>query len=470
MTQVRHTAPTTDGSPYALHFRRTLKLAWPIIISRTGLALLFAVDTFITGQVSADELAGLAVGSAPMFTVMLVCLGAMQSTVVLSAQALGSHRLKDVGDIFRASIVNAVVLGLIAGLMSLWAYPFFLATGQSEAVATLSAKVSFHFAWGLPGLMMFLVGNLVLESTERPQVGMVVMVVANLANLALDGIFVLGWFNPAGPGGAVAAMATTSIVRWGMAIATLSALFVMARRAGDPHGVIGSPKLWLQSLVTLGGANGKAIRRMGLPMGLGQGVESAAFATMTLLAGALGATAVAAYQATMTVMSLVYMNSVGTGGATSIRVGNAVGRRFPIDLHRAGWSGILLGGLLSGAWGVLMIIFHEPLGRVMVEDPATAAIASTTMLMAGFFVAFDSMMGVSMGALRGLGDVWVPLILQSAAFWLVSVPMGWLMALHFGWGASGLYVGIGAGIAASLLLLVPRFKIAAKNTSSRWNS
>lgn len=462
------TPPATDGNPFGWHLRRTLHLALPIIVSRAGLVLLFTVDSLTTGRAGGLELAAFGLGSAPLMTLMLVCLGAMQATVVLSAQSIGRGEPEAVGAVLRAGLSNALLLGVGVTLLSAFAEPFFLATGQEPAVAGLAAEVAFAFGWGMPGLLMFMTANLVLEATDRPRPGMVIMIAANLVNLALDAVFVLGWGGLVEPGGAATAMATSSLVRWGAFAAAMAVLFDAARRDGDRHGVIGPRGAWLRSLGDLGGESGRTIRRLGLPMGLGQGVESAAFATIVFLAGLLGTTVLAAHQTTMTVLSLVYMNAVGLGGAATIRVGNALGRRHPQDLARAGWTAIGLGGLFSGVLGLFMIAFPETIARAVVEDPEVVAIATGTLRFCGFVVAFDAMMGVSMGALRGLGDVWMPLWLQSAAFWFVGVPVAWIAADRWNLGAIGLFVGIAAGIAASLILLAPRFRFACAAAARRW--
>lgn len=439
------------------HAFDTLRLGLPITLSRTGLIGLFAVDTIAVGQRGGLELAALGVGTAPMMTLMLVCLGALQATMVLSARAIGEGDPRAVGAIFRAAAVNALALGIAAGLMSLFAERFFLATGQAPDVARLAGKVAAQFAWGMPAFLLFLSVNLTLETIGRPKIGVVIMAIANLANILLDGVFVLGWGGLTGPGGAVAAVATTSLVRAGMAIGAATVLFAIVAREGDPYGFRVALRDWVAALLGMGGRHGRELRRLGLPMGLGQGVESAAFSAMVLIAGVMGQEAVAAHQATMTMMSLVYMNAVGLGAAASIRVGSAVGRGAMDDVRLAGFSAIVTGGLLSGACGLLMALFHMPLAHGMIGDPAAAAIAAGTLLIAALLVAFDSMMGVAMGALRGVGDVWMPLWMQSAAFWFVSVPVAMLTGIHWGYGANGLYFGIGAGILTSLSLLTPRF-------------
>ncbi len=466
--QIVAPAAPAGGHSLSWHSAQTVKLAAPIIISRLGLMALFTVDTMMAGQVDALQLAGLALGTSPLLTLMLVSLGAMQATVVLTAQAVGRGDDRVVGDVLRAGFINALILGTLIGLITLAARPFFLAIGQDPAVTEVATEVAYAFAWGMPGQLLFIVANLVLEATNRPRVGMVIMLVANIANIALDGIFVFGWGGLVETGGAATAMATSSVVRWGIFLVALGVLVHRARQDGDRHRVIATLRDWVRSAVTLGGHDGRTIRRIGLPMGLGQGVESAAFATVLFFAGLLGTAVLAAHQSTLTVMGIVYMNAVGIGGAASIRVGQAAGMRSGPDLIRAGWSAISIGGIVSGLCGLVMIAFSAPIAHFIVDDPAAAAIATTTIWFCGFLVAFDAMMGVAMGALRGLGDVWQPLWLQSAAFWFVSVPVAYGLGIWLDYGAVGLFWGIAAGIAASLGLLLPRFHSVSQAKAAHW--
>nr|WP_246329585.1 MATE family efflux transporter [Chthonobacter rhizosphaerae] len=452
-----------EAQPLGVHVEKTLRLAAPIIVARAGLVVLISVDSIMAGHAGQLDLAAFGLGVAPLMTLMLVCLGALQATVVLAAQAIGRGEPHTVGEVLRAGLVNALVLGCLAGGLALAAEPFFLATGQQPEVAAAGARVAEVFALGLPGLLLFITVNLILEATGRARTGMVLMLIANVLNVLADGVLVLGWGGlVAEGGGAVTATATSTVLRWGLFAAAIAILLRDSRRDGDRYRMLADAGQWWRTAVTLGGEPGRVIRRMGLPMGLAQGVESAAFSTMVFFAGLLGTAALAAHQTTMTVMSLVYMNAVGLAGATSIRVGNAVGRRGAVDMARAGWSGIGLGGLLSGLCGLAMILQPEAIARFVVSDPAAVAVATETLRFAGLFTAFDAMMGVAMGALRGVGDVWVPLGLQSAAFWIAAVPTGWLFGFHLDYGAVGLFAGIGAGITASLALLLPRFHLASR--------
>ena len=73
------------------------------------------------------------------------------------------------------------------------------------------------------------------------------------------------------------------------------------------------------------------------------------------------------------------------------------------------------------------------------------------------WLVFDGMMAVTLGALRGTGDVWMPCVMQSIAFWLIGLPIAYYLSVNLEYGIIGLWYGLGSGIFISLLLLVPRF-------------
>jgi MATE family multidrug resistance protein len=192
-------------------------------------------------------------------------------------------------------------------------------------------------------------------------------------------------------------------------------------------------------------------------MGLAQGIESAAFACIVFVAGTLGTIALAAHQITMSVVTLVYMTAVGMAGATAIRVGHAVGAGSRPDILRAGTVGIALGALISLPVGIAIALAPDRIAGIYTDEPAVLAITRHTFLVAGILLAFDAAMGVVTGALRGAGDVWVPTLAQTAAFWMVGLPVAIWLATSGGLGPVGLMAGIVIGTLASLGILLPRF-------------
>ncbi len=442
--------------PYAVHLRRTFGFALPIMIARTALILMFTVDVLITGWAGGVELAYLGLGSAPQLTLILIAIGALQAGVVLMAQALGAEDGPRFRAAFAAMIVHAIFLGLIIIFLTIGTYPLFIATGQTPDIAAGAARISTLCSFGTMGLLLFIAGNAYLEVTGRPRTGMSVMLVLGIVNVAANGVFALGWGGLVEPMGAVGAILTSSVLRW----AAAAAVFLLILReitSANPHGLSLSWSGAVRSFGTLGGDLGRTLRRLGLPMGIAQGVESAAFAALVLMAGRMGADALAGYQIAITLTTFVFMLAVGMAGATSMRVGRALGRGALADLRRAGWSGIALSIVISLPVAALFLFGASWLAALFTSDPAVREIACGAIQVVAFMLSMDAAMAVALGALRGVNDVWIPLALQITAFWLIAVPAAAFFGFGWAFGPAGLFLGVILGVAASFAGLAWRF-------------
>jgi MATE family multidrug resistance protein len=292
---------------------------------------------------------------------------------------------------------------------------------------------------------------------------MAIMILVALVDVPLNGIFALGWGGFVEPAGAVAAVATSSVMRSVAFILAIAILLRWEGRLGDPRRVVAACT-W-----RVGEAPGvhRRFRRIGLPMSLAQGVESAGFSALVILGGRISTEALAAHQATLALLSLIYMVAVGIGGATAIRVGNAVGRGSRADLRIAGWSGVILAGAASLPFGLVLFLAPGAVAALFGQSGTSMALTAATIAVAGLVVPFDAMMGASLGALRGAADVWMAFAIQAAAFWIVAVPLAGLLGIRWELGAPGLIFGVLAGVTISFALLALRFWAIAKRAVRR---
>jgi MATE family multidrug resistance protein len=266
--------------------------------------------------------------------------------------------------------------------------------------------------------------------------------------------------------GAEGIMLASSLARTAAGLSIVAILVIAALRMDtfrilSLEGAKGSVRPGLGSLFQ--GPEAASLRRMGLPMGLAQGVESAAFATVVMFAGLIGTAELAAYQTTMTLVTLTFMMAIGTAGATAIRVGRAFGEGRRLDMARAGWMGIALGGLWPVPVAIFFLVSPETAARLVTDDPVTVAAASQALFVAGLMLSVDAMMAVALGALRGMGDVWWPTMLQIAAFWCVAIPVAYIGGLVMDLGAGALIGGLLAGILVSLAGLLTRYHLATRD-------
>ena len=130
-TEVRK-PPFLGRLPLSQHIIRHLHLAVPVSLARAGLFVMISVDSIMTGRAGAATLAHYAISLAPQVTVMVLGIGLLVGTVVLTAQADGAGRSRDCGPIWTTSLWIGAVLGVASGVVLLWGEPILLLFGQER--------------------------------------------------------------------------------------------------------------------------------------------------------------------------------------------------------------------------------------------------------------------------------------------------------------------------------------------------
>jgi MATE family multidrug resistance protein len=161
------------------------------------------------------------------------------------------------------------------------------------------------------------------------------------------------------------------------------------------------------------------------------------------------------------------MVAVGMSAATAVRVGHAVGAGAHERVARAGLAGISLAFLIMCVFGLAVAAAPQTIAAAYVDDAAVLRIARQTLTAVALMVVIDGVMTVTMGALRGMGDVRWPAFMHGIAFWVVGVPVAWALAFPGGFGPVGLILGISLAMLISLILLGLRFRLVASRAVAR---
>jgi len=429
--------------------RSIVRLAVPITASRLGGLLLITVDIVMLGHVDGTALAYYGLANSLVMVPFLIGVGMLVGIAVLTAQARGAGRDIECGAIWRVGLAHALLMGAAFSALSLLGGDLLALIGQTPALAEGGGRALIALGLGLPGVLAFVACTIFLEAVGRPRVGVVVMLAANVLNLALNAVMI---GDGPGLGGAVGAALATSICRTLMALALVVYILRLPEaQLYNLRGPLQGP--WQVSA---------RLRRLGYGFGVAQGLESAAFASLSLFAGLLGAAAVASYQIVLNVVAFAFMAAVGVATATGVGVGHAVGRRDRRALAQAGWSGVATITVFMLGVGAIVVLAPEAIVRLYSADPDLLVMAVPAMVLAGLMLIPDGMQAVLMGALRGAGDVWAPTAMHLFAFIGVMMPGAWLLAIDLDYGLPGL-LGAGIlGVGTAALLLGGRFLMLSR--------
>jgi MATE family multidrug resistance protein len=419
--------------------RPTLALALPMIVGQVSQMLIGLSDNAFIGRVGTVELAAAAFTHGIFGMFYIVGIGLLLPVGVFTARDHGAGDDAGCAAWLRhgramALAVGLAALALLAGLAT-QLHRF----GQPPEVVAVMKPFYLLIAASLIPTLYFQVQRQYLDAMGRPWVGTSIM----LADIALNAL--LNWMFIWGHLGAPALGLT------GSGVATL-----IARTAA-----VGFIALWLRReqapAGTLTRGKFREMLAMGLPAAGSLLFESGAFAAAALMMGWLGATALAAHQIALSCAALTFMVPLGLSMATSIRISKALGSGRSDVLRAIGFGSLGLSGGVMLTFAVVFMTGGAWLARGFTADGAVIALAAQLLGVAALFQLFDGTQVVASGALRGLTDVKVPTVITFVAYWLVSLPVGYLLAFHTGLGALGLWIGLASGLACAAVLLATRF-------------
>jgi MATE family multidrug resistance protein len=160
--------------------------------------------------------------------------------------------------------------------------------------------------------------------------------------------------------------------------------------------------------------------------------------------------------------ALAYMAPLGISSAAAVRVGNEIGRGNLHSARHAGWAAILLGAAFMSCAAAIFLAVPRQIARIFTPDPVVIHMGAALLLIAAAFALFDGLQTVATGALRGAGDTCNPMLATLVAYWLIGLPVGWVLCFRFGWGAQGLWTGL-----CLALILIGIFLLWVWNEKSR---
>jgi MATE family multidrug resistance protein len=152
------------------------------------------------------------------------------------------------------------------------------------------------------------------------------------------------------------------------------------------------------------------------------------------------------------------MMPLGISSAAAVRVGHAFGRRDRAGMARAGWMALGLGGTVMSVAAICLLVFPHWLARLFTPEADVIQAGVSLLRIAAFFQLFDGLQVVATGALRGLGDTRTPMICHFTGYWIIGLPLGWLLSFKFGMGAQGLWIGLSTGLIVIGIVLVEMWR------------
>ncbi|MFZ9044641.1 MAG: MATE family efflux transporter [Cyclobacteriaceae bacterium] len=419
------------------HLKKHVTLATPVVVGQLGHIMVSVADTAMVGRIGVIPLAGATFAGTIYHVMLLFGIGVSYAITPLVAASDPKDEEKHVHYLQNAFFLN-LMLGILFYLLMLVSLPLLPFMGQEKQVVAAAGPFLLIVGSSMIPLMVFQTFRQYAEGLSNTLLPMVVSIIANVLNIALNYVLIFGkWGAP-------------EMGLNGAGYATLISRVVMAAM------------IWLaiKNVSFKVKINFQTIRRMirlGIPSGLQYVFEVGAFAISTIMMGWIGAEAIAAHQIALNLSAISYMAATGIAAASTIRVGNQLGAQDLHNLRLAGWTGVGLVTAFMTSTAIVFLLFRFQLAGLYIREAYVQSLAASLLIIAGAFQISDGVQAVGLGMLRGLTDVKVPTLVTFVAYWLIAIPLGYVLAFIVGWGAQGIWIALLIGLSLAAIMHMIRF-------------
>lgn len=450
--------PRRSGVPVTLRpsplpsFRQemaqTARFAAPLVGGQlAGVGMNF-VDTVMAGRLGSVTLGAVAVGSSSVAAILLFMTGVLMVVQATVAHLEGANRRAEMAAyLHQAAYVSLFLAG--GGGLLMWNFrPVLEALAVQPELVFDAAGYLRMLTWGLPGLALYLVLRFFCEGVGHSRPTLAIGVLGLLVNIPANALLMFGGLGIPAMGARGCGLAT-SVVWWSQCVA-MAVYVARASHLRDVDVLRGAsaPRL----------AEMREIVRIGLPIGGAIFLEASMFSVAALIVGSIGTLEMAGHQVALNFAALTFMVPLGIAMATTVRVGNADGRGDREAVLRVAGAGFALTLICQVVSATLMVTVPGWIATIYTSEPGVVAIAVQLLAFAALFQLSDGLQVSAAGALRGLRDTRIPMLLTLVAYWGVGIPLGYWLAIVRGAGPSGLWLGMTAGLTAAGVLLSARFR------------
>lgn len=433
---------------YKNQYKKLLKLAAPVMLSQLGVIAVQLFDNAMVGRLGAVPLASVAFGGTVFFIVFIFIMGVSFSLTPLVGEQFAQAKKPVIAAYLQNSLTLFPLVGIAAAALQYALIPFMYRLGQPVEVVDMAIPYYKYLVYSVIPYMVFAVFKQFWEGIGNTTINMVIIIVANLINIFFNWLLIYGnWGFPRME--AAGAGLATFISRVFMAV--FAALYFIFNRKYNRYFDYfhrkNFNKIYLVTLLSVG-----------FPIALQMFMEGAAFALTSIMMGWIGTIEIAANQIALTISNFAFMIVVGIGVATTIRISHEYGRKDFVELKKASNASYHLALAWNTFTALMIISFRKQIAGIFTTDAEVIQVASYLLIFVAAFQFSDGLQSITVSILRGIQDVKQIMWIAFVSYILINLPVGYLCAFVFNWGAGGLWVGFIFGLYIAAILLIARFR------------
>ena len=433
---------------YKHHYGELLKLGVPIMIGQLGMIVLAFADTMMVGQHSTTELAAASFVNNMFNLAIIFATGFSYGLTPMVGSLFGQGKLTDIGRSLKnglaANGVIAVGLTVAMGVLYLNLHRL----GQPEELLPLIRPYFLVLLASLIFVLLFNAFKQFADGITDTSTAMWVLLVGNVLNIAGNWVLIYGKLGLPELGLLGAGIATL-VSRVLMVLIFVGLFFFTGHYAPYREG-FRMTKVNREDFV--------ALNKLGWPVGLQMGMETASFNLSTIMVGWLGTLALAAHQVMLTVGQLGFMMYYGMAAAVAVRASNFHGQRDAVNVERTATAGFHLILVMAAAVSLLIFVMRYAIGGWFTEDATVQLMVAQLVIPFVVYQLGDGLQCNYSNALRGISDVKPVMYIAFIAYFLISLPSGYFFGFVMDLGLVGIWLSFPLGLTSAGLMFYWRFK------------
>lgn len=434
------------------HYRALLGLGLPIVIGQIGVIVLGFADTIMVGHHSSVELATASFVNNMFNLAIIFSTGFAYGLTPVVGRLFGEKKTFETGQVLKNSLLANTVLAALVCALLLALYLNLDRLGQPDELIPYMRPYFMVLFVSLPFVLWFNAFKQFSDGITDTKVSMWILLGGNLLNIIGNYILIYGKLGLPEMGLTGAGLSTL-ISRILMVVAYVVLFFFTNRyrhfRKGFSTGKINRADFTL-------------LNRLGWPIAAQMGMETASFSLSAIMVGWLGSTELATYQVMIAVSQICFMMYYGMGAAVSVRISNFLGQRDFYNVNRTANTGFHIILVMIICTSVPIYLLRHHIGGWFTDD------ASVSLMVAQVIVPFllyqfgDGLQINFANALRGIADVRPMMLFSFIAYFVISLPLGYIFGFTLNWGITGIWMAFPFGLTSAGIMYYLRFRYKVK--------
>ena len=433
---------------YTEHYKSLLSIGIPIMIGQLGMIVLGFADTMMVGHHSTTELGAASFVNNIMNLAIITGTGFSYGLTPVVGGLFGRKELPEAGQALRCSLL-ANTLAAVAMVAVLAVLYFNLGNlGQPGELLPLMRPYYLVLLASLPFVMLFNAFKQFTDSITETRTSMWILLSGNLLNIVGNYIFIYGKAGMPEMG-VFGAGLSTLLSRIVMVLVFIAVFFSRARFRSYREGFLHLG--WSRGLI-------RRLGSLGTPIALEMGMETASFSLSIIMVGWLGTIALASHQVMITISQFTFMVYYGLGAAVAVRTSYFNGQHDHQNTLHTVTAGLHVMVALEVLLGGIVFLLRNHIGSWFTDSPEVSATVLTLMVPFFIYQFGDGLQINYANALRGIADVKPLMVIAFVAFFVISLPVGYLCGFVLDFGLVGVWMAFPFGLTSAGVMMWWRFR------------